>query len=351
MFPISFLFLRFSSRMALATLELVAALADGVFHSGEDLGDHFGVTRAAIWKALKKLPELGLEVHSVRGKGYRLSEVVTLLDADIIQCGLSAGQRSNVREIEILNCVDSTNSHALRKIQNGSLKLQPGQSYICLAEMQTAGRGRRGRLWVSPFGHNLYLSTVHIFGAGAFGLEGLSLVVGLALVQALQAFGFSGLSLKWPNDVLWQGKKLAGILIEINGDIAGSCQVIIGLGLNLKQNAVTMNGVGQPWVALCELGFTQHLRNELFGKILHYQLAAIDRFHAEGFSPFTKDWKLLDITAGKKVELSTVSGSVSGVGQGVDNTGAFLLETETGLRKFYGGEVSLRSAAVHKSTQ
>jgi BirA family biotin operon repressor/biotin-[acetyl-CoA-carboxylase] ligase len=334
---------QFLEPMHLSTPDLVAALADGTFHTGDELGQRFGVTRAAIWKAVRKLPELGLEVHSVRGKGYRLSEPLTLLDAAVIRGNLSAANRPGLCELELLPIVDSTNSHVLRRVQSGSLALVQGQSYACLAEMQTAGKGRRGREWISPFGHNLYLSVLREFTSGASSLEGLSLVIGIALVKALHEWGFSGLGLKWPNDVLWQGQKLAGILIEITGDVAGTCQVVIGLGLNLKQNPDNMSTVSQPWVTLARLGFAQQERNRLFGRILDHLLAGVERFQAQGFAAFADDWNRLDISAGREVEMSTATGGVHGIGMGVDSGGALLLRTAAGLRRFQGGEVSLRT--------
>jgi BirA family biotin operon repressor/biotin-[acetyl-CoA-carboxylase] ligase len=329
--------------MACTTFELVAVLSDGKFHSGDELGLHFGVTRSAIWKAVKKLPELGLEIHSVRGKGYRLSDTITLLDEKSFLKSLAVANRSKIKELEVLGCIDSTNSHTLRRIRNGSLDLAPGQTYVCLAEMQTAGKGRRGRQWVSPFGHNLYLSMVEVYEGGASELEGLSLVVGLALVKALHASGFSGLGLKWPNDLLWQGKKLAWILVEINGDIAGTCQVVIGLGLNLKHNEVAMQSVSQPWASLAQLGFEQVHRNLLLGRILEHQLNALEQYKSVGFASFIPDWQQHDVTVGKKLELNTSMGVVAGVGEGVDASGALVLRTEHGIRRFYGGEISLRT--------
>jgi BirA family biotin operon repressor/biotin-[acetyl-CoA-carboxylase] ligase len=333
--------------MSCTTFELVAVLADGKFHSGDELGQQFGVTRSAIWKAVKKLSEIGLEIHSIRGKGYRLSEPLTLLDESAFLANLSANNKGKISELEVLECVDSTNSHTLRRIQNRSLQLEPGQAYLCLAEMQTAGKGRRGRRWVSPFGHNLYLTLVQVYEKGASGLEGLSLVVGLALVKALHSSGFSGLGLKWPNDVLWKNKKLAGILIEINGDIAGTCQVVIGVGLNLKQNEDIMREVSQPWTSLAELGFEQIQRNRLLGRILDFQLSALESFGAKGFASFVPEWRLHDVTIGKKLELITAMGSLTGVGEGVDLNGALILRTEQGIRKFHGGEISLRTVAEY----
>ncbi len=329
--------------MQFSTPELIAAVADGRFHTGDELGQRFGVTRAAIWKAVRKLPDFGLEVHSVRGKGYRLSEPLTLLEATAITSNLSVSNHARIRELEILPVIDSTNSHALRRAQQRTLALAPGHVYVCMGEMQTAGKGRRGRQWVSPFGHNLYLSVLREFTSGASSLEGLSLVIGIALVNALQEWGFGGLGLKWPNDVLWNERKLAGILIEISGDVAGTCQVVIGLGLNLKLKPDTMQDVEQPWTALSQMGFVQHERNRLFGRILDRVLTALERFQATGFGAFADDWNRLDISAGKQVELSSAQGSVTGLGLGVDAGGALLLDTSAGVRRFQGGEVSLRA--------
>lgn len=331
--------------MQLSTPDLIVSLADGRFHTGDELGQRFGVTRAAIWKAVRKLDDFGLEVHSVRGKGYRLSEPLTLLEASAITNNLSINNRARVRELELLHVIDSTNAHALRRAQQRSLLLGPGQVYVCMGEMQTAGKGRRGRQWVSPFGHNLYLTVLREFTAGAASLEGLSLVIGIALVSALQEWGFGGLGLKWPNDVLWNEHKLAGILIEISGDVAGTCQVAIGLGLNLRLKTDTMRDVDQPWAALSQLGFQQQDRNRLFGRILDRVLTALERFQATGFGAFADDWNRLDISAGRQVELTSAAGSVTGLGLGVDAGGALLLDTASGVRRFQGGEVSLRARA------
>ncbi|MDY6949318.1 MAG: bifunctional biotin--[acetyl-CoA-carboxylase] ligase/biotin operon repressor BirA [Pseudomonadota bacterium] len=329
--------------MQLSAPDLIAALADGRFHNGDELGARFNVTRAGIWKAVHRLADFGLEVHSVRGKGYRLSEPLTLLDANAITRNLSVTNQARVQELEILPVVDSTNAHALRRAQQRTLALGAGQVYVCMSEMQTAGKGRRGRQWVSPFGHNLYLSVLREFTSGAGSLEGLSLVIGIALVNALQEWGFAGLGLKWPNDVLWNEHKLAGILIEITGDVAGTCQVVIGIGLNLRLKSDTMREVEQPWISLAQLGFAQQDRNRLFGRIIDRVLTALERFQATGFGAFADDWNRLDVSAGRQVELSGATGTVTGLGLGVDAGGALLLDTSSGVRRFQGGEVTLRA--------
>src|SRR5690606_2947354 len=173
--------------------------------------------------------------HSVRGKGYRLDEPLFLLDGAQIGAALTPANQARLAGLELLPSVDSTNAHVLRQLQAGTLALPPGRSHACLAERQSAGRGRRGRQWVSPFGHNLYLTLLQRFDSGAASLDGLSLAVGVALVRALREWHIPHLALKWPNDLLCREAKLAGILIEISGDVTGQCQLLIGVGLNVKE--------------------------------------------------------------------------------------------------------------------
>lgn len=332
--------------MTLSTPALIAALADGHFHTGETLGQQFGVSKAAIWKAVKKLSDVNLDVHSVRGKGYRLSEALNLLDAAQILAQLPPDRGEQLSALELLHTVDSTNSHAMRRVQSGELDFSAGLSWACMSESQTAGKGRRGREWVSPFGHNIYLSVVREFSNGAAALDGLSLVVGLAVVTALTDKGYRGLKLKWPNDVLMDDHKLAGILLEVSGDVTGLCHVVIGIGLNLRSNSLAMNSVTQPWTALDQAGFVRHKRNELSGAILNKLLTALHMFQHSGFAPFMKKWQQYDLTLGRELEISTAKGAVTGKGLGVNEQGALLLQSADGVLTFHGGEVSLR---LHRS--
>jgi BirA family transcriptional regulator, biotin operon repressor / biotin---[acetyl-CoA-carboxylase] ligase len=328
--------------MSLATPDLIAALADGRFHTGDALGVRFGVSKAAIWKAIKKLDEFGLDVHSVRGKGYRLSEALTLLDHAAILAHIAPSRRAQLSYLEILHTIDSTNSHAMRRVQAGALDLSAGKSWVCLAESQSAGKGRRGREWVSPFGHNLYLSLVREHNSGAVPLDGLSLVVGIALVSALQDQGYCGLQLKWPNDVLLDGRKLAGILLEVTGDITGLCHVVVGLGLNLHSDRDAMQSVTQAWAALDQAGFAPAKRNQLAGAVLNKLLTALAMFEHAGFEPFQAKWQEYDCAQNHLLQIHTANGVVEGLGRGVNQQGALLVETSAGVQTFYGGEVSLR---------
>src|SRR5690606_303392 len=198
-------------------------LADGKYHSGQELACLLGRSRTAIWKHLQKLEDLGLHLSAVKGRGYRLEGGLELLDEGLIRSSLDSQAQALLSKLDIHYIIDSTNSHALRE------RFAESSGYICLSEQQTAGKGRRERPWVSPFGRNIYLSLLWSFDGGVVTLEGLSLAVGVAVEEALNSCGVEGVMLKWPNDVLWQQRKLAGILLEVVGDPAGSCQVVVGI--------------------------------------------------------------------------------------------------------------------------
>lgn len=335
--------------MSLRIPDLIAALADGGFHTGDELGMRLGVSKAAVWKAVHKLDEFGLDVHSVRGKGYRLSEPLQLLGREQILAQLPASRRQLLSDIEILHSIDSTNSHAMRRLQDPATPAAGTRSWVCLAESQTAGKGRRGRHWVSPFGHNLYMSLLRAFGGGAAALDGLSLVVGLAVVSALGDLGFRGLQLKWPNDVLLDGRKLAGILLEMSGDPSGLCHVVIGIGLNLRSDPLRMAAVDQPWIALDEAGYRPAQRNAVAGAVLNRLLTALQLFERSGFAPFMARWQESDCAFGRELALQTAAGIVEGKGMGVNQSGALLLQLADGsVQRFHGGEVSLRLRAAGK---
>jgi BirA family biotin operon repressor/biotin-[acetyl-CoA-carboxylase] ligase len=334
-------------------LPLLQLLSDGKFHSGDELGKSLGVSRAAVWKSSKKITELGLDLHSVKGKGYRLNNALQLLNNEALLAGLADFQKEKIVELELLSSVDSTNSHAMRRIQNDNLDLAKGKVLVCLAEQQASGKGRRGREWVSPFGRNMYLSLVREFDSGAVGLEGLSLVVGLALVRALESVGIAGLGLKWPNDVLWQGRKLAGILLEMSGDVTGACQVVIGVGLNIHMDVEERLDIGQPWVDLKSIESSLPERNSLIARVIEELLVALDQFEENGFADFMQEWEKVDVLKGFQVELRrSLLSEVpedAGVAKGVDAKGALLIQTDSGLQSFHGGEVSVRKQVLNDS--
>ncbi len=319
---------------------LIRLLADGHFHSGEALAQRFGVSRAAVWKQVQGLSGLlDMEVHAVRGRGYRLARPLELLDPETIRSALPAATCARLSALEVHTSIDSTNSHLMRAAVEGA---PSGQ--VCLAEQQTTGRGRRGRHWVSPFGSNIYLSILWRYPQAPMELSGLSLAAGLATVRALAAQGVQGVGLKWPNDVLWQGKKLAGLLLEVSGESGGPSQVVLGLGLNTRLSARQGEAIEQPWVDLASVPGGQGIsRNALAAALLEQLLAALAGFHHQGLSPLLDEWNRNDLYRGKRVQLRMGERVVEGIHRGIDGSGALLLDSGDGVHAFHAGEVSLRA--------
>ena len=316
---------------------LLQILADGEFHSGESLGEMLGVSRTAVWKQLKKLDALGLDCHSVKGRGYRLPGGINLLQKSQLQSMFSDVVAAELSEVELALSLPSTNRLAAEQAQQGDCH---GRLYI--AEQQTAGRGRRGREWASPFARNLYFSLTWSFSGGAAALEGLSLVVGLAVLKGLAAEGVEGVELKWPNDLLYQGRKLAGVLLEMSGDASGQCQVVIGVGVNVAMPAEAAVDVTQPWTDLQRISEREMDRNRILASLVNSLVPMLQQFERHGFEVFREQWQQYNAHQGQQVRLATERFSQQGECVGVDRTGALLLRTGEGVRAFHGGELSLR---------
>lgn len=315
-------------------LALLRLLQDGRFHSGEALGAALGVSRAAVWKQLQALEaELSLPLHKVRGRGYQLATPLQLLDADWLNAQTSAPQWRAC----VLPSVGSTNAEALRLLPEAQ-----SLPYYVLAERQTSGRGRRGRNWVSPFGENLYYSLVVRVEGGMRQLEGMSLAVGLALLQVIRGFGVVEAGLKWPNDVLVGERKLAGILLEFSGDPADVCNVVIGIGLNVNMLAAEPGAIGQPWTSMrAELGRLLD-RNELVAELNRQLSRYLDIQLREGFAALRDEWQACHLWQGKSVALTASGEPIEGEVLGVDHSGAIRLRINELERSFSGGELSLR---------
>ena len=319
---------------------LLPLLADGEFRSGQDLADALGVSRTAVWKQLKKLGELGLQIESVKGRGYRIPGGIEMLEDAKIRSSLRPEAAGLLSALEVLETVGSTNAEAMHRAEQGA-----AAGLVCTAEQQTAGRGRRGRQWVSPFASNLYLSLVWEFNQGAAALEGLSLAVGVAVARALAACGIPPVQLKWPNDVLFEGSKLGGILLEMIGDAAGACQVVVGVGLNVSMPQASGSAIDQAWTDIDTISGHEHPgRNALLAAMLNELLPLVAGFEDRGFAGWRNDWQALDGFAGANVVLNTGAQQFAGVARGVNERGALQLETTTGVQSVYGGEISMRPA-------
>ncbi len=319
--------------------QVLRILADGEFHSGETLAAQLGgVSRAAIWKIMRTLEERGIVVYAVRGRGYRLAEPIEFLDRSSIAANLDADARDYLQLIEIHQDIDSTNTYLMKRAADG---LASGA--VCIAEAQSGGRGRRGRAWVSPYAANLYLSLLWRFASGPALLSGLSLAIGVAVARALHTLGMTKVGLKWPNDLLWDWRKLGGILLEFGGESSGPCHVVAGVGVNVAMPESAREAIDQPWTDLRSiLGPNGISRNRLAARVISEMLKACVRFEQQGFSP-PPEWRELDVTLGQHIILQLPNNThITGISRGIDNSGALLLETATGIQRFLGGEISLR---------
>lgn len=320
---------------------LLDTLSDGEFHSGEALGVALGVSRMAIWKHIRALRELGVQIDVVRGKGYRLPASIELLDGSAISAAISPSVADHMGSVHVFHELDSTNNW----LREQSLAGAPSGT-VCLAEMQQAGRGRRGRHWVSPFAANLYLSLLWRSAAGAAALGGLSLVTGIAVLRCLRAQGVETAGLKWPNDILAGDSKLAGILIDVVGESSGPCAVILGVGVNVCMPPTAGEDIDQRWTDLQRLSGADALsRNQLAVDLLEQLLPAVAEFEVAGLQPFLEEWRRYDVVAGCQVDLQLLNGVVSGTACGIDDGGALLVDTVKGRQRFVSGEVSVRIAS------
>jgi BirA family biotin operon repressor/biotin-[acetyl-CoA-carboxylase] ligase len=319
-------------------IKLIRLLANGRFHSGQQLGQSLGISRTAVWKALRRLSNYGMEVHAVPGKGYRLAQSIELLEESALLEVMCDASKSLLSGLDIHFEISSTNTYLVERALSGI-----GSGYVCLAEGQTAGRGRRGRVWTSPFGGNIYFSVFWKFTGGPGVLSGLSLALAVATVRALREAGITGIELKWPNDVLWNGKKLAGILLEMTGESFGPAHVVAGTGLNVAMPVNDAAQIDQPWVDLETIAHSVPERNKIAGLLLKNQLLAMANFEQSGLAGFRDEWLSLDAFAGKPVVLQNAQTQVTGIVQGIDESGALILRNSAGqLHKYMSGEVSLR---------
>jgi BirA family biotin operon repressor/biotin-[acetyl-CoA-carboxylase] ligase len=312
-------------------LKIISLLADGEFHSGEQLGESLGMSRAAINKHVQTIREWGLDVFTVPGKGYSLPAPINLLDAERI-LGLLEDKR-----VTVLPVVDSTNQYLLDRLA----ELTSGDA--CIAEYQQAGRGRRGRQWISPFGANLYLSMFWRLEQGPAAAMGLSLVIGIVMAEVLQRLGAEQVRVKWPNDLYLNDRKLAGILVELTGKTGDAAQLVLGAGINMAMRETNASQIDQRWINLQEAGITID-RNELAAKLLNELRNSLQQFEIDGLAPFISRWRKLDNFIDRPVKLLIGEQQVFGIARGIDQQGALLLEQEGVIKPFIGGEISLRSA-------
>ncbi|MEW6332037.1 MAG: bifunctional biotin--[acetyl-CoA-carboxylase] ligase/biotin operon repressor BirA [Pseudomonadota bacterium] len=318
--------------------EILKLLSDGGFHSGTDLGKKLGITRAAVCKNVHQLAQAGLEVHRVTGRGYKLDTPLTLLDRAQILKWLGAAAADVRDRLHVLDEVDSTNRYLAEQVAadmdvNGA---------TCVAEAQPGGRGRRGRSWITTPYSNLMLSMAWRFSGGPGLVSGLSLAAGVALLRALEEYGVSDAGLKWPNDVLWDNRKLAGLLVDVQGEAAGPTRVILGIGINGYISPPDAAQIDQPWVDLQGITGATTDRNRLAALVVRQLLGMFRQFETKGFAPFRDGWEKRHLFHGRRVRLLQGNREFIGTAEGIDDTGGLVIRHARSRQVFHSGEVSLR---------
>ncbi|CDL84653.1 bifunctional biotin--[acetyl-CoA-carboxylase] ligase/biotin operon repressor BirA [Xenorhabdus cabanillasii] len=310
-------------------LKLINVLSDGETHSGQQLGQELGMSRAGINKHIQTIREWGVEILTIPGKGYRFPAPMNLLSKGMIESYLPNNG------VEVIPVIDSTNQYLLDKLE----ELISGDS--CVAEYQYAGRGRRGRQWVSAFGRNLYLSMFWRLEQGPAAAIGLSLVVGIVIAEVLNRQGAERVKVKWPNDLYMDDKKLAGILVELMGKTGDAAQIVIGIGMNISMSSEQQKLINQRSTNLQQAGVTIE-RNKLVAEIVVELKKALIQFEKEGLLPFISRWFKLDNFMNRPVKLIIGDQEIYGISRGIDQQGALLLDIDGVITPYIGGEISLR---------
>lgn len=318
-------------RRAFALLEL---LSDGAEHGGAELAKALGVTRAAVWHQVAQLREQGMPIAAMRGHGYHLPGGFEALSSDAIRAQLS-GPAREVLAIETVTITDSTNERLLAALNSGDIHGQ-----VLLAEHQTAGRGRRGDRWISPPGSGLCLSLGWRFDQPPATFSALSLVVGMAIAESLRELGVASAMLKWPNDILCDGGKLAGILIEMRAEAGGPCRTVIGIGINVRMSAQARALIDQPVEDFTHASGVGVSRNRLAAVLLSALTRTLPQFGRDGFAVFRADWQRYDALADTAVTLELPNRTVAGIARGVDEHGALLIEHDGRRETFVSGHLS-----------
>jgi BirA family biotin operon repressor/biotin-[acetyl-CoA-carboxylase] ligase len=327
---------------------LVRLLADGDLHSGARLAETLGVTRAAVWKVVGDIRAHGIEVLSHDRRGYQLESPVELLEPAELQAVAAAARLPWPRHCEVVFEIGSTNA-----CLHDAPAPPPDAPRVVFAELQTAGRGRRGRDWIAPFGSGLTFSIGWTFAEMPADLAALGLAMGVCAVRALRALGATDVGLKWPNDLVHAHRKLGGLLLQMRSEAGGPAYVVIGLGLNLRLPPRARDAIAAPLatpvtdLADACAAKTSPGRTAVAAHVAGHMLAGLEQFTREGFAPFAAEWAAYDSLRDAPVTVLRHDGAFEGVARGVDAEGALLVETSQGRReRVHAGDVSLRRSGA-----
>ena len=321
--------------------DLLQILSNGDYHTESSLSEKLKLDLSAVRKSIKQLKILGINAEVKPNLGYRIPRISELLDKKIFAEHINKEHNISKKQIHTFNALSSTSDYLIELIKDQKHK---HEKYICLAETQIQGRGSPGKAWVSPFAQNIYLSLLWQFIRTPQELNGLGLVIAIAIIEALEDYGIKkNLGIKWPNDVFWEKKKLAGILIELFSKTHRICNTVIGIGLNINMQQSTGQKISQPWCDIAQITKTTPNRNILAGLLLDKILYTLEIYQKHGLKPFIKKWQELDITYGKKITVVAPLQEISGTSMGINENGHFLLKNDNNeILSFASGEISLK---------
>ncbi len=317
--------------------KLLRLISDGDIYSGEELGNALGVSRTAIWKTINLLGHFGLKIIAVKGKGYQLSRPIEFLDKDAMLSVIGSPALEILNRLEIFEEIDSTNQYFLE-----NPNISDKHANVALAEYQAQGRGRRGKSWVSPIGSGISLSICWHFEQPVESLTCLSLAVGSTVIKVLEKTGFKDIGLKWPNDIFFQGKKLGGLLIEMRGETAGPCDVVIGLGLNVAFPIGFEGNIEQAWTDLVSIKGSIPSRNHLAAELSAELILLLDGYAQANIEDIIDEWRQYDCMRGKQVTLILSDRKIHGLVMGIDADGALLMSVDDDIQKYNAGEISVQ---------
>lgn len=312
--------------------KILALLSNGQFISGCEIGNRLSVSRMTVSKHIKQLNMLGLEIFSVKGKGYRLKNPLCLLNVDSVVAHDPSLSQINLSLIPIVNSTNDVLKSQLATAQNG---------YSVVAECQRQGRGRQGRSWISPYGASLYVSTYWKFQRGYQSISGLSLAIGVAVIRTLHSFAITDVGVKWPNDIYVSGRKISGVLIELEGQFDSDCDCIIGVGINVELPN-NVEGITQAWTDIVSETNKVVDRNHLLAIYIRHLLDVLHTFNEGGLGSLLAEWNACNIYQDKMITLLLGTREVEGICRGIDIQGALLLEYGGAIQRFHGGEIRIK---------
>jgi BirA family biotin operon repressor/biotin-[acetyl-CoA-carboxylase] ligase len=318
-------------------IKLLHLLADGKFHSGEVLGSELSVSRAAVWKLIHSLKKYDLDICSIKGKGYRLSVEIEFLNQDKLLAMIQPDMLKHITLLEAFEELTSTNQYLLDRSVKENIC-----GVVVLSEYQSAGRGRRGSKWYSPFGAGINLSIGWRFDYPVESLTQLSMMAGVAVIRTLSACGIHGIGLKWPNDIFFQGMKLGGILIEMRGESAGPCDVVIGIGINFAFPENLVTGIDRAWIDVASIKSPPPSRNALTARLISELVKLLEEYKQQAVQEILDEWRQYDCVNGNVVTLLLPNQSVTGRVMGINDHGALLLSVDNEIKQYTAGEISMR---------